>query len=126
MKKVIKLTESDLHNIVTKSVNRIINEKNHDTTSQEGIDAYNEKTRHSVSEWFMGKLDDIRHEFATIFGEEPSDEEYSTMLSILGTQARHARKTGNVDYLNDRTNKINDLRQKYDKGYNRRKYGYYR
>ena len=78
---------------------------------------------HTAMEWLKGKLDDVRHAFATRFKGELSDESYLNMLAVIGRQARISNDPATKQELGRQRDA---LKQMYGRGYDRRNYGYYR
>ena len=75
MKKIIKLTESDLHKIVKESVNKIINE---------GID-YNGEDAYDEIDHYMQKINDVYDEIShlKINRNANNDERIKEDISLL-------------------------------------------
>lgn len=109
MRKQIRLTESDLHRIVKSVIKEAIGD--YYQTPEQRID--DKRREHTKMEWLKGKMDDIRHSFASTFGYEMSDKDFKNALYTLHLTPQ----------IKDEQNQ---MKNKYGKGFERRNYGYYR
>lgn len=121
MKQRIKLSESEFKGFIR----QVIIESLGDRWEDEKERIYNKRQEHSISEYLKGKMDDIRHGLATMFGKEMSDNTYAAIVSGLSKQIiSQIGDTGNADpdLITHRDNIID----KHGKGFDRRNFGFYR
>ena len=71
MKKIVRLTESDIHRIVKESVNRILKESNDYLLSVGGMED-TPFTRNSKEGSYSGKLDNVFFNTDNYYGNNPS------------------------------------------------------
>lgn len=121
MKQSIRLTETELKVLIRESVIEALGDRWQNNTER----IMDKRKEHSVSEYLKGKMDDIRHGLATMFGKEMSDDTYDTIVSGLTYQILgqiHADGSADPGLVARRDGIVN----KYGKGYNRRNFGFYR
>ena len=99
-KKLIRLTESDLHRIVKESVNKVLNEANGLYTNENGDDVYDSQSVYSYFKELANKYGEKRL-LKLLFQEIGWEKMYEYLNGLDVERDIHGNKTyGDTDYSN--------------------------